>query len=69
MTLTAVILTFNEARHLARCIESLQGVADRIVVADCFSTDATLAIARALGARVIQKAWVNHATQFYWAFR
>jgi len=52
MTLTAIILTYNEEKHLARCIESLAGVADRIVVADCFSTDATLAIARAHGARL-----------------
>ena len=49
MTLTAIILTYNEARHLARCIDSLQGVADRVVVADCFSTDDTLAIAAAQG--------------------
>lgn len=67
MSLTAIILTFNEERHLARCIESLKGVADRIVVADCFSTDGTLGIARAHGAWVIQKAWVNYATQFNWA--
>jgi glycosyltransferase involved in cell wall biosynthesis len=38
-----------------------------IVVADCFSTDATLEIARAHGARVIQREWVNHAIQFNWA--
>lgn len=67
MNLTAIILTYNEERHLARCIDSLQGVADRIVVADCFSSDATLAIAQAHGARVIQRAWVNYATQFNWA--
>jgi glycosyltransferase involved in cell wall biosynthesis len=67
MTVTAVILTFNEAQHLARCIESLQGLADQVVVADCFSTDATLDIARAHSARVIQREWVNHATQFNWA--
>ncbi|WP_017364957.1 glycosyltransferase family 2 protein [Methylococcus capsulatus] len=67
MNLTAIILTHDEEKHLARCIDSLQGVADRVVVADCFSTDATLAIAKAKGARVIQRAWVNYATQFNWA--
>ncbi|QXP84015.1 glycosyltransferase family 2 protein [Methylococcus sp. Mc7] len=67
MNLTAIILTHNEEIHLARCIDSLQGVADRIVVADCFSTDTTLPIAKAHGARVIQRPWVNHATQFNWA--
>lgn len=67
MKVTAIILTFNEERHLARCIASLQGVATSIVVADCFSSDATLDIARAQGARVLQREWVNYATQFNWA--
>jgi len=67
MNITAVILTFNEQIHLARCIESLNGLASRIVVVDCFSTDATVEIARSYGARVIQHAWVNHAVQFNWS--
>jgi glycosyltransferase involved in cell wall biosynthesis len=67
MKLVAVILTFNEERHLARCIASVKEIVSAIVVADCFSTDATLEIARAQGARVIQHEWVNHATQFNWA--
>ncbi len=67
MKLVAIILTFNEELHLARCIESLKGVSADIVVVDCFSTDSTLDIAQAYGARVIQHEWVNHATQFNWA--
>lgn len=67
MNLTAVILTYNEERHLARCIASLDGVVDRVVVVDCFSCDATLEVARRHGAKVVQNAWVNYATQFNWA--
>mgnify|MGYP000872340978 CR=1 FL=1 len=67
MKLTAVILTFNEEKHLERCIESVKTVATDVVVVDCFSTDGTLDIARAHSARVIQKKWVNHAIQFNWA--
>lgn len=67
MKLTAIILTLNEERHLERCITSLRGVATEIVVADCFSTDATLEIARGCGARVVQRVWVNYATQYNWA--
>jgi len=40
MKLTVIILTFNEERHLARCIASVQAIARDIVIADCFSTDA-----------------------------
>ena len=67
MKTVAVILTFNEEQHLGRCMASLDGVASDIVVVDCFSTDRTLEIAREQGARVIQREWVNHATQFNWA--
>jgi glycosyltransferase involved in cell wall biosynthesis len=67
MKLVAVILTLNEEQHLARCIASLAGLVTEVVIADCYSTDATLAIAHAHGSRVIQREWVNHATQFNWA--
>lgn len=67
MKLVAIILTLNEEQHLERCIASLKGLADQIIVADSFSSDATLTIARAHGARVIQREWVNYATQFNWA--
>ena len=63
MKLVAIVLTVNDARHLPRCLASPSGVAYRVLVADCFSTDETLAIAQAHGARVVQRAWVNHATQ------
>ncbi len=66
MKLVAVILTLNEERHLHRCLKSLKDVVDEAVVADCFSTDQTVEIARAAGARVIQHAWVSHASQFNW---
>ncbi len=67
MKLVAIILTFNEQKHLQRCIDSLKGVVDEVVVVDCYSTDATLEIAKANGARILQKVWVNYATQFNWA--
>lgn len=67
MKLTAVILTFNESIHLARCIESMKSIADEIVVVDCFSTDQTLEIAAKYKTRVFQREWVNYASQFNWA--
>jgi glycosyltransferase involved in cell wall biosynthesis len=67
MKLVAIILTLNEEQHLARCITSLAGLATDVVIADCYSTDATLAIAEAHSARVVQRYWVNHAVQFNWA--
>lgn len=67
MKCVAIILTFNEQRHLARCLASLTGIVSEVVVVDCFSIDSTLEIARAHGARVIQHKWFNYAAQFNWA--
>ena len=67
MKLVAIILTLNEAQHLPRCLASLEGVVDQVLVADCFSTDETIRIAEENGARVVQHEWINYATQFNWA--
>lgn len=67
LPLTAIVLTYNEARHIGRCLDRLEGLAARVVVVDSHSTDATCAIARARGAEVLQNPWVNYATQFQWA--
>jgi glycosyltransferase involved in cell wall biosynthesis len=65
--ITTVILTFNEELHLARCLDHARAFSQDILVVDSFSTDATVEIARAHGARVIQNPWTNHARQFNWA--
>lgn len=68
MNITAVILTFNEEIHLARCIESLLPLTQDIVVVDSLSTDRTIEIAKKFGARVFERAWENnHSVQFNWA--
>lgn len=63
-SVTALILTFNEEKHIARCIRSLSGVAKRICIVDSFSNDCTVEIARSLGAEVVQNPWKNYASQF-----
>lgn len=65
--LTVVVLTRNEARHIARCIASVRDFATRIVVVDSISTDATAALATEAGAEVVANAFVNHARQVNWA--
>jgi len=65
--LTVVILTYNEAIHIERCIGSVKRVATEVLVVDSCSTDGTRGIATRLGARVLQHGWVNYATQLNWA--
>lgn len=65
--LTIVILTRDEARHLERCLASVAGLPARVLIVDSGSTDATITIAEAAGARVLRHDWVNYARQFNWA--
>jgi glycosyltransferase involved in cell wall biosynthesis len=67
MNLTAIILTLNESQHLARCLASLEGVVDHVLVADSFSGDETECIAKSHGAQFVQHAYINHSRQFNWA--
>ncbi len=55
MTLSVILITKNEAERLPRCLESVRGLADEIVVLDSGSTDATLEIAR----RYTDKVYVS----------
>ncbi len=62
MKITATIITLNEERNIDRAIESLR-CCDEILVLDSGSSDRTLEVSRKLGARVIERAWVNYAAQ------
>jgi len=60
---TAMIITFNEAPNLARCLDRLSWAA-RILIVDSGSTDATLAIARAYPrVDVVERAFDDFASQ------
>jgi glycosyltransferase involved in cell wall biosynthesis len=63
MKLSAVIITFNEERNLQRCIDSLQGVAEEIVVVDSYSTDNTKKIAVRAGVVFIEHPFEGHIQQ------
>jgi (heptosyl)LPS beta-1,4-glucosyltransferase len=62
MTLTAIILTYNEAANIADCIASVKW-ADTVIVFDSFSTDDTVNIAAQAGATVIQHKFVDYSQQ------
>jgi glycosyltransferase involved in cell wall biosynthesis len=59
---SVTIITRNEAAHIAAALASVAWADERIVV-DSGSTDATVDIARAHGARVETRAWDGYATQ------
>jgi Glycosyl transferase family 2 len=47
----------NEERVLERCLRSIRPVVDEIVIVDTGSTDASVSIAEAAGARVLHRPW------------
>ncbi len=65
--ISVVIIAYNEANHIGRCIDSVADIASEILVVDSFSTDNTQVIAASKGARVIQHAFEGHIQQKNWA--
>ncbi len=61
--ISAVIITYNEERNIGRCLDSLHGVADEIIVVDSFSSDATQDIALSKEATFIEHAFPGHIEQ------
>lgn len=57
ISIAAIILTKNEEKHIARCINSLKGICDEVFVIDSLSTDRTCEIAEELGAKVYKNPW------------
>ena len=66
--LAAVVLTFNEERHIRDCLDCLR-FADLVLVLDSFSDDKTPTLARVAGARVKQRRFVDYADQRNFALK
>lgn len=62
-TVSAVIITLNEEHNIERCLQSLQHVADEIIVVDSFSTDGTEDICKRYGVRFILQKWQGYGKQ------
>ncbi len=69
MQISAVIITFNEEVNIKRCLQSLQGVADEIIVVDSFSTDATEQICKEYNVTFLTHVFEGHIQQKNWAWR
>jgi glycosyltransferase involved in cell wall biosynthesis len=61
--LSVLIITLNEDKNIARCIDSVKYIADEVVILDCYSTDNTVEIARSKGAMVYQQKFRGYIEQ------
>lgn len=59
--LSVVIITLNEERNIARCLQSVAGLTDDIVVVDSGSTDLTESICKTFGVRFYIRPWEGYA--------
>lgn len=65
---SAIIICYNEERHIRRCLETLKWCGE-IVVVDSFSTDATLAICREYTDKITQRPFKAYGDQKAFAAR
>ena len=61
--ISAVIITYNEEKNIAKCIESVKPVVDEVVILDCYSQDRTRQIAEAHGATFYEQEFQGFAKQ------
>lgn len=69
LPLTVLILTFNEEKNIAACIESVRDMTDDIFVVDSGSTDNTIEIVRSFGVNIVQHPFENYSRQRNWALQ
>jgi glycosyltransferase involved in cell wall biosynthesis len=62
LPLSLLVLTYNEAGNIARCLDSVPFAQEKLVI-DSGSTDATAQIAAAHGARVVAQPWLGFGPQ------
>lgn len=67
--LSVVIITYNEEQNIERCLNSLSGIADEIVVVDSFSSDNTPDICKKHNLRFIQHPFEGYVQQKNWALQ
>lgn len=62
LPLSVVMIARNEEAHIGRSVASVS-FADEVVVVDGNSRDRTVELARAAGAKVVERAWTNFSDQ------
>lgn len=67
MSISIIILTYNEEENIRTCLENSKKLTDKIYIIDSFSTDKTLDICKEYGCEIYQHKFENQARQLNWA--
>ena len=67
--ISVVIITLNEEKNIARCLESIRHVADEILVVDSLSTDRTRDICGIYSARFVEQKFLGYVEQKNFALK
>ncbi|NBS76146.1 MAG: glycosyltransferase [Betaproteobacteria bacterium] len=59
LPLSVCMIVRNESHHLPKALASVKGIAAEVVVVDTGSTDDTVSIATAMGAKVLHFDWID----------
>lgn len=60
--ISVVIIALNEAANISQCVTKAALISDDIIVVDSGSTDATVTLAEAAGAKVHQMQWQGYSS-------
>jgi glycosyltransferase involved in cell wall biosynthesis len=63
MSISGLVITFNEEKNIGKCVEALFEICDEVIVVDSFSTDNTVKIAAENGAKVILQSFLGDGPQ------
>jgi len=71
ISLTVLILTYNEEIHIQRCIKSVYKFAEQIIIIDSYSNDQTLKLCKKYNKKIkiFKNKFVNQAKQINWALK
>lgn len=67
VSLSVIILTYNEELNIRNCLESVKDIAESIYIVDSFSPDGTIGIAKEYTEKIYQHPFKDQASQFNWA--
>lgn len=67
LPISIIVLTFNAEATIAATLASAAAISDDVHVVDSYSTDRTLEIARAHGARIVEHRFEHYGAQRNWA--